>query len=290
MIQNTFSFHFGDLECLAIRDTIEPLDLALFFPAIKVDDILTLAKQYNIPLSDKFEISPLLIRTGQHTVLIDTGMPPASNPNAGMMIQILQDLGISSRDIDTVIISHAHPDHIGGNLNSENKPNYPAARYFIPQTEWDFWSSEPELKHMDPMIRQEMLDCVQKNLFSIKDRIIPINSGEDIIPGFQYVPVPGHTPGHSAVSISSGNKRLLYLGDPCHSVIQLTRPDWVTPFDIDSAQAVVSRKQIINRALAENTLLFFSHFPFPPSGYIIKKGDLCFWQAQYSNGSSIQGS
>ncbi|MDD5704113.1 MAG: MBL fold metallo-hydrolase [Dehalococcoidales bacterium] len=278
MVQQAFRFLFDKFECLAVLDTIDPLNLEFNFPTVPLFDILALAKQYNITLSDKFEITNLLVRTGRHTVLIDTGLPTASRPNAGMLMQNLQDAGISPGEIDTVIISHAHPDHIGGNFNSDLKLNYPAARFFIQQTEWDFWSSEPELKHMDPLIRQEMLDCVNKRLISLKDKLTMVKAGTDIIPGFQYVPVPGHTPGHAAVSISSGNKHLLFIADTFHSVIQLTRPDWVTPFDADSAQAVVSRKQIISRAVSDNALVLGSHFPFPAAGYIIKKGDLCFWQ------------
>jgi glyoxylase-like metal-dependent hydrolase (beta-lactamase superfamily II) len=279
MVQNTFSFHVGNFECLAIRDTIDPMDLEFLFPAVKMADIVALAKKYNLPLSNQFEISNLIIMTGQHTVLIDTGNRTGWKPNAGMLIQNLKAAGISPGDIDTVIISHVHPDHIGGNANSQFKPNYPFARYFIHQPEWDFWSAEPELKSFNEMMRKVMLDCARDNFFSIKDKFTPIKAGVDIIPGFQYVSVPGHTPGHAAVSIASGNERLFYLGDTCHSVVQVVQPDWYTSTDFDHAQSVFSRKQIINRVLSDKPLLFFSHFPFPAVGHIVKKGDFCFWQS-----------
>jgi glyoxylase-like metal-dependent hydrolase (beta-lactamase superfamily II) len=278
MTQNSFRFRYGDLECMSLLDTIDPFDPGFFFPTIQEADIIDLTSKYNIPLTNKFDISSLLIRTGRNIVLIDTGMPTASKPQVGMMIQNLKDVGISPWDIDTVIITHAHPDHIGGNLNSEHKLNYPAARYFINKTEFDFWISEPELKHMDPMIRQEMLDCVQKNLISLKDKLTVVEAGTDIIPGFQYIPVPGHTPGHAAVSITSGNKQLLFLADTSHHLMQLTQPDWVTPFDIDSDQARISRKKIFSQAASDHTLVFGSHFPFPAVGHIIQKDDFCFWQ------------
>jgi glyoxylase-like metal-dependent hydrolase (beta-lactamase superfamily II) len=280
MAQNIFHFQLGDFACLAVRDTIEPLLMDFNFSTVQMTDILALSRQYNIPLSDKFEISNLLVRTGQHTVLIDTGngMPAAPKINVGMLIENLQTVGIYPHDIDTVIISHAHPDHIGGNVDSAFKPCFPDAQYFIHETEWEFWSSEPELKEMNDMMRQDMLGSVHRNLISIKDKIIPVKAGIDIIPGFQYIPVPGHTPGHAAVSISSGVSQLIYVADTFHNVMQLTRPDWVSPFDIDFARAADSRKQIIDHVLSCNTLVFSSHYPFPSIGHIIQKDGLCFWQ------------
>jgi glyoxylase-like metal-dependent hydrolase (beta-lactamase superfamily II) len=278
MVQNTFRFQVGNFECLAVRDTIDPLDLEFLFPSAKKTDMLALAKKYDLPFADQFEITSLLVKTGQHTVLIDTGNPTNWKPKAGMLIQNLNEVGISPGDIDTVILSHGHPDHIGGNTDSQFKPNYPSARYFIHQDEWDFWFSNPELKMFNEMMRKEMLACVNKNIIVIRDMITPVKSGVDIIPGFQYVLVPGHTPGHAAVSISSGNEHLLYLADTCHSVVQVVRPDWYTSPDFDPARSVDSRKQVINRVSSDSTLLFFSHFPFPPLGRIVKREDLCFWE------------
>jgi glyoxylase-like metal-dependent hydrolase (beta-lactamase superfamily II) len=279
MVQATFSFKVGNFECLAIRDTIDAMDIEFLFPSVKAADFQTVAKKHGITISDQFEITNLLVKTGQRTVLIDTGNPTGWGPNAGMLIQNLEAAGISPGDIDTVIISHCHPDHIGGNTNSQFNPNYPSARYYIHQYEWDFWLSKPELKSVNEMMGKEMLACVNKNLISIKDKFTPVKSGTDIIPGFQYVLIPGHTPGHAGVSISSGNEMLLYLGDTCHSVVQVVKPDWFTSPDLDPARSVESRKQIINRVVLDHNLLFFSHFPFPPLGHIFKKDDFCFWQA-----------
>ncbi|MDD5700752.1 MAG: MBL fold metallo-hydrolase [Dehalococcoidales bacterium] len=276
--QNSFRFRLGSFECLAVLDTVDPMQLTDFFPNIPTADIQNLADQYRIPLASRFEITSLVVKTGRNTVLMDTGFQTGLRPNAGMLIPNLQAAGVSCRDIDTVILSHGHPDHIGGNVDSRLQPNFPSARHVINKKEWDFWASGPELKQFNDGMRQEMLECVRKNLLTLKDRVSVANSGMDIIPGFQYIDAPGHTPGQAALLVSSGTEQLIFVADIFHNVLQLARPDWSSSLDLDPEQAAETRKQILHRAVSTNALIFASHFPFPAIGRIVKEDDVHLWQ------------
>jgi glyoxylase-like metal-dependent hydrolase (beta-lactamase superfamily II) len=275
---NSFRFRLGNFECLAVLDTVDPMQLTDFFPHIPAAEIQNLSDRYRIPLASRFEIACLVVKTGRNTVLVDTGFQPGMRPNSGMLIPNLQAAGVPCSDIDTVILSHGHPDHIGGNVDSQLQPNFPSARYVINKKEWEFWASEPELKKFNDSMRQEMLECARKNLLAIKDRVSVVTPGVDIMPGFQYIDAPGHTPGQAAILVSSGTEQLIFVADIYHNVLQLAQPDWSSSLDLDPEKATETRKQILHRAASTNILVFASHFPFPAIGRIVKQDAVHLWQ------------
>ncbi len=125
------------------------------------------------------------------------------NPN-------LKALGIAPEDIDTVILTHGHPDHIGGNTDSEGKPTFPNARYVMWQDEWDFWTSEQAELKLDEHVREVLLQVARKNLPPIQAQLDLINHETEIVPGIQAIAAPGHTPGHMALAISSEGEQNCY--------------------------------------------------------------------------------
>jgi glyoxylase-like metal-dependent hydrolase (beta-lactamase superfamily II) len=194
-------------------------------------------------------------------------------PSVGNLLANLQEEGIEGADIDTVILTHGHPDHIGGILNAEGKPAFPNAHYFMTKEEWEFWESEPDLKQLkvDEHIKQIILTSAHRILPTIKNRLSLIEGEIEILPGISAVSAPGHTPGHMALSISSGNDRLLDVSDTVLSPIHLEKPDWIPVFDFNPEQAAVSKYKIFDRAAADKTWVFAFHFPFPSIGHVIKK-------------------
>jgi glyoxylase-like metal-dependent hydrolase (beta-lactamase superfamily II) len=278
MQRKIFQFNIGNFQCASILDTVDPLDYDFIFPDVPASSVLKLLEQLNLPATCKFEITPLLIKTPKHNILVDTGIGAGGGPNRGMLINNLKELSLSVEDIDTVILTHGHLDHVGGNVNSNNKPNFPKARYFISKKEWEWWESEPDLKPMSDTMRDEILACVNKNLLSLSGKINSVDPGIDIIPGIQYLDTPGHTMGHASVLISSGAEQLFYTGDVFHNIMQLARPDWYVRFDHFPQRACEARIKVINRILSTNTKVFACHFPFPSIGNIIKKDDGFSWQ------------
>jgi glyoxylase-like metal-dependent hydrolase (beta-lactamase superfamily II) len=279
---NSFHFKIGQFEALAIRDSISPMAITSLFPDLSAINLQKLFNRYNFKLADIFEVICLLIRTNQHLILIDTGWGTGWNANSGKLIRILQREGIRRSEIDTIILSHGHPDHIGGNTGANQKPVFPNARYVIYWPEWEFWHSKPDLEKLDESIKRNMLAFVQKNLIPIQDRLELVDDDKDIRPGIKLIKTPGHTPGHISLAISSGSESLIYVADTFHNPLQLLSPEQCVSLDLSTEQAIVSRKQIINRAVADKTLVFACHFPFPGLGYFVVKEDVWSWSPMNS--------
>ena len=219
-------------------------------------------------------ISPyicLLISNDKHKVLVDTGADGLS-PTTGKLLQNLQAEGISPRDIDTVILTHGHPDHIGGNTTSEGKLTFPNARFVMWKGEWDFWTSEQAELKLDENTRKLLLPLARKNLLPIQGGLTLIDHETEIMPGIRAIAAPGHTPGHMALAISSKSDQMLVTSDAFLHPIHVEHPDWFAAIDSIPQQVITTRRRLLN-LITEKTMVSSFHFPFPGLGHIIRKGE-----------------
>jgi glyoxylase-like metal-dependent hydrolase (beta-lactamase superfamily II) len=281
---NSENFHFniGTFECIVVSDgTLTYTSPANVHFANAPSDRLTPALlKYNIQLDQWDEwISPLpclVIQTGKHQVLVDTGLGNVDfAPNAGKLLQNLQAEGIRPSDIDTVIISHAHGDHIGGNTDSEERAAFSQARYFMRKEEWDFWTSETTLAQPE---HEWMTPFVHKQLLPLHNRFELLEQDNEIVPGISTIFAPGHTPGHMALVIASSGEQLLCLGDVITHPIHLEEPDWYIESDCQPEQAVRTRRWLLDRSTGEHTRVFAFHFDFPGLGYVHQLQESWKWQ------------
>jgi glyoxylase-like metal-dependent hydrolase (beta-lactamase superfamily II) len=246
-----------------------------FFANVPKEKVEAILQQRNLPID--YITTPytyLYINTGQHQVLIDMGAG-ALGPHTGKLLQNMQAANIDPGDIDTVIITHAHPDHIGGTLDDQGRPVYSNAHYFIWKEEWDFWSSEIAFaKAPEPHVK-----IARQKLEPIEDRLTPVDQESEILPGIRVIAAPGHTPGHMVVSISSGNEQLLYASDTVLYPLHLEHPDWIPIYDILPEKAAASKRRIFDLAAETKTLVIGQHFPpFPSLGHVVKQGEGWQWQ------------
>ena len=291
----SFRFGIGAFECMVVRDGA----LAYPYPAKNVfinffvnaaeESLRLVLRELNLDF-DRWEeyVSPyvsLLINAGQRQVLVDTGAGGLA-PTTGKLISNLKVGGVAPEDIDVVILTHCHIDHIGGAVDNEGKPAFPNARYIIWKDEWDFWTSDKaaeavaKLKIEDEHVKEGLIAVPRQKLLPIRDQLDLIDSEREIVPGIRVVEAFGHTPGHMAVAITSEGEELLYISDTVIHPIHLQRPDWYSAVAIDPIRAVATRRRIFERAVAEKTLIHVSHFPFPGLGYVVQEGEGWRWQAR----------
>ena len=215
-------------------------------------------------------IQIMLIETPSNRVLIDTGMGatvmPGDVPNSGKLLETLGLLGVNPAEIDTVLLTHGHPDHLGGVVTNEIA-SFPNARYLISQADWEFWTGiEP---NTDDDFFNFMLGTAQTNLGLIENQLESFAGDGEIVPGIHTINAPGHTPGHVAVMIESGDDRLLNMVDTAvHYVVALEQPGWHLAAEVDPEQAEITRRELLNRASDERLKVFGYHFPFPGIGYV----------------------
>jgi glyoxylase-like metal-dependent hydrolase (beta-lactamase superfamily II) len=274
MTAESFHFRVGDFSCVSLPDVIETLrevDIENMFTA-DAERMLAAFRAQTVPLT--FCRNILLVDTADKRVLIDSGMGRSDPNDPGHLLDRLQEENITPESIDTLVISHYHQDHIGGLLDTAGNLTFPNARLVVPGQEHDYWMREDILAGLDAPDAARL----RQTFAAYAERLTLMDDTADIEPGIHYVPAVGHSPGHRAVHIESGEARLLHIVDAIHTPIQLNALDGA-PFDWqDPDTAIATRRALLARAESENLLLMAYHFPFPGMGYVRRRGDLLAWE------------
>lgn len=289
MPAGAYQFPLGTFSCIALSDGALNYDLHSFFANVDREEVATVLRRDGLP--DDRIMTPytcLFVDTGEHRVLIDTGagnlgeavskMFPDidhSTTITGLLHRNLRDARIDPATIDTIIITHAHPDHVGGTLDESGSLLYPGARYAVSRAEWEFWFSD-EAAERAPA---PFVATARRNLEAMQGNLTLVDDGDVIVPGIRVMSTPGHTPGHIALEISSGEHSLLHVSDVVLHPLHLEHPDWLPVFDMLPAEAETSKRRTFDRATEQGVLVFGHHFPpFPNLGHVRKEGDGWRWE------------
>jgi len=271
MPASSYGFEVGSIRCTVLTEGYFSYPAAWFFPSADPDELSRAFEGHRLP--GEQVLSPytcLLIETGSHVVLVDAGAG-LHGPAGGAIVARLWTAGIRPRDIDTVIFTHAHPDHIGGAVNSSGRPVFSNARHVLAELEWDLWMTGcADLRRLRVPcgVRDSMRATARQCLHSLRFQTEPIAGESEIAPGVRAISAPGHTPGHLAVLISSEGQHLLNLGDAAVHPLHLEEPAWENGLDLAAAKAVATRRALMERAVAERMHVMAFHFPFPSVGRV----------------------
>ncbi|MFN6981351.1 MAG: MBL fold metallo-hydrolase [Brevundimonas sp.] len=247
-----YRFKIGALDAIALFDGENPVpnDNKVFGVGLTPQAVaapLTAAGQPADPIM--LEIHPLLVRNGARTMLFDTGL----GAGKGQLMQSLQTAGVDPASITDIMISHGHPDHVGG-LVADGALAFPNAAIRMSEAEWASMRANPE-----------MADLVRV----ITPKVQAFRPGDEVAPGVEAQDTAGHTPGHVAYLIADGQNQLLYTGDLMHHwVLSVEHPDWTVGYDNDPVAGKKARLDEITALRASGAHIYAYHFPFPGLGKI----------------------
>jgi glyoxylase-like metal-dependent hydrolase (beta-lactamase superfamily II) len=270
-----YRFRIGDYEITAINDGTwyRALDDKFVRNAAFAEVQKALSDAF-LP-TDKLPIpfTALVVNTGSKLIALDTGTGGqlgSMAPQSGTFAANLAAAGIDPKSIDTIVISHFHPDHINGIKTKDNALLFPNAEINVPAPEWAFWMDDGNMSKA-PEAVQGSFRNVRRIFADIAKDVKRFEPGKEVAPGITSIAAAGHTPGHTAYSIASGNQSMLYLADTTNNPWLFVRnPGWQAIFDMDGNMAADNRKRLLDRASADRMLVHGYHFPFPASGYITR--------------------
>lgn len=260
--EDIYHFNVGKFKCTCIRDFDVTYPFENFFKDVPKELVEEALRNLGAPTDlVHTPLTHLVVDTGKNKILVDTGL--GENLASNMKIA-----GIDPSAIDSVFITHAHPDHIGGILDDKGVPIYTNAHYYIWKGEWDFWFSSKA----EEIAKEHHIKAARENLTPVKDRVVFLERDSEIFAGINVIATPGHTPGHVIYSFKSKNEILYYTGDVVLFPIHLEHPDWLPIYDLVPDKASVSKNKVFDMiAKTKARMVGQQFFPFPSLGQIIKK-------------------
>jgi len=268
------TFRIGDIECTSIYDGIwQRQHDEGFIRNASVDDTRAALSEAGLsPDVVPIEFAQMVVRIGDRTLLIDAGTGGQLAPTAGRTMDNLAAAGIDAGTIDTVLVSHFHPDHIFGLMAPEtNAQIFPDAEIIVPEAEYGFWT-DPGLIERLPESARGLAGRIQAT-FPTWDNVRQVAGDTEVAPGVRSVNAFGHTPGHTVYHVASGDDELLVAADIANvPALFVANPTWQAVFDADPQMATEARIALFDRAIADGAIIAGYHFGFPNAGTIAKDG------------------
>ena len=269
------STRIGRIEIIAICDFIPPpAPPAEPFPDVPVESW----EPYRESSLTEDGLYPrnygvFVLRSDDFIAIVDTGLGPgphASQDGAeGKLLENLAAVGVQVDDVDGVINTHLHPDHVGWNI-VDGKPTFPRARYTVSRVDWEYWTGQDDLA---PHVRDNAAPLEDLDVLDL------VEDDQEIFIGVRTLGTPGHTPGHQSILIESGGEGAVITGDVLHTPAQLQEPDWSFRADIDKERARASRRVLIEKAISDRLTVAAGHLRYDGNiGHVVELEGRRYWQ------------
>jgi glyoxylase-like metal-dependent hydrolase (beta-lactamase superfamily II) len=275
-----YRYKVGSFECTSINDGARSFPMPdTFVRNVPKEEALAAAEAAYMPKGMvTVPFNPQLINTGSKLILIDCGNGIANfEPSKGAVGRTLQNLasaGVDPKSVDVVLMSHLHPDHTNGIRALDGSMAFPNAEIMVPAKDWEFWMSEENAaKAESNQMMKNYFANVRKIYAGIESKVTRYDWGKEVVSGITSIAAPGHTPGHTAFAVASGDSKVLIQSDVTNiPEFFLRNPDWHVAYDVDPATAQETRHKFYDMAAAEKALVVGFHFTFPSIGHVEKDG------------------
>ena len=269
-----YRYRVGEVEVTAIHDGVAYRGLDGFIPNAPPGAVQQALADNFLP-TDRFPITftTLVVRTGGKLVLVDAGNGDLGAPTSGTWMANFRAAGFDPAQVDVVLFSHFHADHINGFRLKDGTPVFPQAEIMVPAAEWEFWTSDNK-RASSPDGLKPTFDNVRRVFGPVSGQVTTYGWDKEVLPGITSIAAVGHTPGHTCFAIVSGGQKLLVMSDVTNNTLIFARhPDWSAVFDQDAAGARATRHRMLDIAATERMQVSFYHAPFPATGHIVREGD-----------------
>jgi glyoxylase-like metal-dependent hydrolase (beta-lactamase superfamily II) len=275
-----YRYKVGSYECTSINDGARSFPMPdRWVTNVPKEEALAAAEAAYMPKGMvTVPFNPQLINTGSKLILIDCGNGIAAlEPTKGAAGRTLQNLaaaGVDPKSVDIVLMSHLHPDHTNGIRALDGSMAFPNAEIMVPAKDWEFWvSDENAAKAQSNEMMKNYFANVRKIYAGIESKVTKYEWGKEVAPGITSIEAPGHTPGHTAFAIASGDAKILIQSDVTNiPEFFLRNPDWHVAYDVDSDVAQATRHKFYDMAAAEKAMVVGFHFTFPSIGHVERDG------------------
>ena len=270
----------GNVEIGAALDMIPPPRHPRdFFPDVAMAEWAPYEDEVLVEGHVQLYYGHFFVRSQGKTIMVDTGMGPGPHPTRdnrrGDLLNQLVKVGVNAEDVDIVVHTHLHADHVGWNLDlsgPEPTPYFPNATYLVPRTDWEYFI-EPHNLRAAPWVRDSVVPLEELGLMELFD------SEHSVTDEVTTLATPGHTPGHQVVLVNSGGQKAMIVGDVLHSRVQVQEPSWCAGVDTNKADSRRSREDLLKRAVDEEYIVAAGHFhPDEHVGRVILMKDRRYWQ------------
>ena len=269
-----FRFKLGEYDVTTINDGFFVRPVAGFVKNALDDEVQAAIEEARLPGNGVFiPFTTLVVNTGAKLVLIDCGNGDSGAPTSGHWMNNFKAAGYDPKDVDTVIISHFHGDHINGLRMKDGSAVFPNAEVMVPADEWAHWMDDTRMNNT-PEAQRGGFMAARRVFGPMAKDVKQFDPGKEVVTGITSVAAPGHTPGHNVFMVASGNNKLMALADTTNNPHLFARnPDWQAVFDMDGNGAAATRKKLLDMAAAEEAQVHMYHAPFPATGFIEKDGN-----------------